>query len=57
MKKLLPFLFLSSAAIYSTTSALPVMARDCGLPTKKVEKVCVEGDFNCEKKLIEARLK
>ena len=56
MKKLIPFLLLSSATLYSTIGTLPVSALGCNSSANKVEVVCDEGDFDCEKKLIEDRI-
>ena len=56
MKKLIPLLLLSSATLYSTIGTLPVTAMGCNSSTEKAEVVCDEGDFDCEKTLIENRI-
>jgi len=56
MKKLIPLLLLSSATLYSTIGTLPVSAMGCKSSANKAEVVCAEGDFDCEKKLIEDRI-
>ena len=53
MKKLIPLLLLSSATLYSTIGTLPVTAFGCNSSGNKAEVVCTEGDFDCEKKLID----
>ena len=53
MKKLIPLLLLSSATLYSTIGTLPVTAIGCNSSGNKAEVVCTEGDFDCEKKLID----
>ena len=56
MKKLIPLVLLSSATLYSTIGTLPVTAMGCNSSTEKAEVVCVEGDFDCKKTLIENRI-
>ena len=55
MKKLIPFLLFSSATFYSAINSMPVTAMGCGLHNDKSEKVCIEGDKKCEKKIVEDR--
>ena len=55
MKKLFPFLLVSSTTLYSTLYSLPVMATGCSLHNEKSEMVCKEGDKKCEKKIIQDR--
>tara|TARA_B100000579_G_scaffold39845_1_gene27847 strand:- start:192 stop:365 length:174 start_codon:yes stop_codon:yes gene_type:complete len=56
MKKLIPLLFLSSATLYSAIGTLPVTAMGCNSSKETAEVICAEGDFDCEKKLIENRI-
>ena len=56
MKNLIPFLLLSSATLYSTIGTLPVSAMGCNSSANKSEVACIEGDTDCEKKLIEDRI-
>ena len=56
MKKIIQFLFLSSATLSLTIAPLPVNAMGCTSSKEKAEVICVEDDFDCEKKLIENRI-
>jgi len=56
MKKLIPLLLLSSSTLYSAIGVLPVSAMGCNSSTNKDEVSCVEGDIDCETKLIHNRI-
>tara|TARA_B100000965_G_scaffold270057_1_gene228435 strand:+ start:4395 stop:4568 length:174 start_codon:yes stop_codon:yes gene_type:complete len=56
MKKLIPFLLLSSASVYSMIGTIPVSALGCGLSGDHAEAVCAEGDIDCEKKKIQSQI-
>ena len=56
MKKLIPLLFLSTTAFYSTIGSLPVTAMGCSSSADKFEIVCDESDIDCKKKQLENRI-
>ena len=56
MKRLIPLLFLSSATLYSAIGTLPVSAMGCSSSNNKAEEVCIKGDDECERKILQRRI-